>query len=105
MSRMTKYLRQTCLVEKYTLDENGEVTMDRFGNIVYQDPVKCRCRHEVAYQEVLTTNGSIVKSTSRYFLDESVEILADYRIDGKPVLTVSTLVNENGGTEGFEVYV
>lgn len=105
MSRMTKFLKQTCSVEAYTLDEQGQVVMNRFGDIVYQPPQTCKCRHEISAQDVLTTNGDIIKSTSRYYLDQSMELQTDYRIDGKPILTLNTLVNERGGIEGYEVYV
>lgn len=105
MSRMTKYLRQTCKVEVYTIGEDENADMDRFGNIIYESPKTCKCRHETAFQDVQTTNGSIVKSVARYYLDESLEIKADYRIDGRAVLTVNTLVNEKGLPEGYEVYV
>ena len=105
MSRMTKYLRQTCQVEAYQLDEKGDPDMDRFGNIIYSAAQTCKCRHETAFQDIQTANGSIVTSVARYYLDESLEIKADYRIDGRAVLTVSTLVNEKGLPEGYEVYV
>lgn len=105
MSRMTKFLRQKCQVESYKVDSSGQPEMNRFGEVVYNEPIQCKCRHEIAFQDVQTTNGQIVKSTARYFLDESVEIKADYRVDGRAVLSVSTYVNQHGLVEGYEVYV
>lgn len=105
MSLMTKFLRQTCVVRPYKADNQGQPKLNQFGEILYEEDVPCKCRHEISYQDVQVTNGSIVKSTSRYFLDESLEIKADYLIDGRAVLSVSSFVNQLGRTEGYEVYV
>lgn len=105
MSRMTKFLRQVCAVETYEVDDQGLPKHNQFGEILYNVPVKCKCRHEIAFQDVQVTNGSIVKSASRYFMDNSIEIKADYRIDGRAVLSVTSYVNQLGQVEGYEVYV
>lgn len=105
MSRMSKFLRQSCAVQAYKTDSNGRPLLNQFGEIQYAAATVCRCRHEISYQDVQSTNGSIVKSSSRYFLDESLEIKADYLIDGRAVLSVSTFVNQFGKVEGYEVYV
>lgn len=105
MSQMTKFLKQSCVVEPYQLDDQGHAVLNMFGEIQYQPCVTCRCRHELACQDVLTSNGSIVKSASRYFLDGDIEVKADYKIDGKVVLTVSAYVDSRGSTIGYEVFV
>lgn len=105
MSRMTKFLKQRCKVEVYDVDKKGDAETNRFGEIIYKPPVECKCRHEVFFKDILTENGSMVKSVSRYFLDESLEIKADYRIDGKVVLSVESYINEHGRVEGYEVHV
>ena len=105
MSQMTKFLHQRCIVQPYQVDENGQPQHNQFGELLYAAPQRCRCRHEISYQDVQVANGSIVKSTSRYFLDESVEVKADYLIDGMPVLSVSSYVNRVGKLEGYEVHV
>ena len=105
MSRITKFLRQTCFVQPYQVDDQGKPLLNDFGEILYKDPIKCRCRHESSYQDVQTSNGQIVKSSSRYYLDESLELRADYLIDGLAILTLSTYTNAQGLTEGYEVYV
>lgn len=104
MSRMTKFLRQTCQLEKFIL-ENGQPKLNTYGEFQYQPPVEVRCRHESSHKDVQTANGSIVRSTSRYFLDESHEVLADERIDGKVIISVVSYVNAIGAIEGYEVYV
>lgn len=105
MSRMTKFLKQTCKVEAYKLDESGNPAQNRFGEIEYEEPVVCKCRREQVVKDVQTQNGSLVRSTARYFLDEKFELKADYRIDGHVLLIVEEYTNERGLCEGYEVYV
>lgn len=105
MSRMTKFLRQKCSVQPYRVDGAGKPALNDFGELQYESAKTCKCRHEVSFKDVQTANGQLVRSTSRYFLDESVEIKADYRIDGREVLSVSTYINGLGQCEGYEVYV
>lgn len=105
MSRMTKFLRQRCSVQPYKVNDQGEPQFNDFGELQYLPAKSCKCRHEVAFQDIQTSSGQLVKSTSRYFLDESFEIKADYKIDGRAVLSVSTYVNGLGLCEGYEVYV
>ena len=105
MSRMTKFLRQKCRVQPYEVDAAGKPVYNDFGELQYQPAKICNCRHEISFQDVQTSSGQLVKSTSRYFLDESLEIKADYKIDGRAVLSVSSYVNGLGLCEGYEVYV
>ena len=105
MSRMTKFLRQQCLVQPYQIDEAGNPALNDFGELQYEPAKPCKCRHEVAFKDIQSYNGQIIKSQSRYFLDESLEIKADYKIDGRLVIEVSTYVNGLGQCEGYEVYV
>lgn len=105
MSRMTKFLRQQCLVQPYQLDEHNNPQLNDFGELQYEPAFLCKCRHEIAFKDIQTTNGQLIKSTSRYFLDDSVEIKADYKIDDHTVLNVSTYINSAGQVEGYEVYV
>lgn len=104
MSRMTKFLKQKCQVELLTL-EDGQPALNDFGEFQYEAPVELKCRHESSHKDFQTANGSIVRSTSRYFFDESVPIKADYRIDGRVVISVAEYVNGLGRIEGYEVYV
>ena len=105
MSRITKFLNQKCCVEPYKVDAQGKAELNMFGEIQYEAGVTCKCRHEISFQDVQVSNGNIVKSTARYFLDEKQEIKADYRIDGRAVLSVTSYVNAVGAIEGYEVYV
>ena len=105
MSRMTKFLRQSCKVAPYVVDEQGHPKYNDFGELLYEPARDCKCRHEVSFQDIQTSSGQLVKSTSRYFLDESLEIKADYKIDDRAVLSVSSYVNGLGLCEGYEAYV
>ena len=105
MSRMTKFLRQTCTVEAYELDETGAPKRNEFGELVYKKPVTRRCRRELMGVNNSDPNGRLVQQESRYYLDDSMEILADYLIDGQPVHTVAEYINGIGRMVGYEVYV
>lgn len=105
MSRMTKFLRQTCLLESAILDAYGNQQLNEFGETQYEEPKQIKCRHEVSYRDVQTTDGRIIRSASRYFLDDSNVIKANDRLDGRVVVSVSEYINALGESEGYEVYV
>lgn len=104
MSRMTKFLHQQCLVQPYELDEEGNPLLNRFGELIYQDPVVCPCRKETVVKDVETSNGSVLRSSFRVFLDERMPIRPDYLVDGKIILSMEEYINEKGKVEGYEVY-
>ena len=105
MSRMTKFLRQTCEVQPFKSDRRGNAILDDFGELMYLQPVQYKCRCERSHKDIKTTNGSLIRSTSRYYLDNSADIKPDYKIDGNIVLDVSEYINGLGQIEGYEVYV
>lgn len=105
MSRMTKFLKQKCQVAPYSVDDEGVIEHNRFGEIIYKNPIECKCRRERIVKNIQTENGSLLRATACYFLDESLEILADYLIDGNVVITAEEYINEHGKVEGYEVYV
>ncbi len=105
MSRMTKYLKQTCSVETYQTDAQGKPILDRYGDPLSNPPSVQPCRYEESFKDVQTSNGALVKSTARYFLDGSVRIRADDKIDGRAVLVVASYINQFGKSEGYEAYV
>lgn len=105
MSRMTKFLKQTCTFEKALRDENGTVQLDKFGEVVYGEPVELKCRRERIIKDVQTNTGAILRSSTRYFTDEVQAIDADDRIDGKTVLETEEYINQLGKVEGYESYV
>lgn len=105
MSRITKFLKQTCSYEAALRDDLGKVQLDAFGEVLYAPARVLRCRREKTVQDVQTNTGAVLRSSTRYFTDESVEINADDRLDGKTVLTVEEYTNQLGKTEGYESYV
>lgn len=105
MSRMTKFLKQTCSFASIQRDSSGTAILNRYGEVQYNAPVELKCRRERIVKDVQTSNGAVLKSTNRYFVDESVVISADDMIDGKVVLEVEEYTNELGLTEGYECYV
>lgn len=105
MSRMTKYLKQKCVYEKLKYDENGKVLLDKYGDPQFESPVNIKCRRETTIQEVQTSTGAVLKSSTRYFTDDKQSIKAGDKLDGKPVLKVQEYINQFGSAEGFESYV
>ena len=102
MGRMTKFLKQTCTFEAAVRDASGEIALNKYGEAQYEAPTTLRCRRERTTKDVLTANGSVVRSASIYYTDESTVIRPDDRIDGRVVLSVEEYTNELGKTEGFE---
>lgn len=104
MSRMTKFLKQRCVLEK-PLMEGGQFKRDDFGAVQYGPPVELRCRKELTTKDIQTANGSISRATAVYYLDEQQPVEPEYRLDGRVVLSVSSYANGLGNIEGYEVYV
>ena len=76
--------------------------MNKYGEAEYEAPITLKCRRERTTKDVLTANGSVVRSASIYYTDESQVIRPDDKIDGRVVLSVEEYTNELGKTEGFE---
>ena len=104
MSRISKYLKQTCTYEKLVRDEQGNAILDKFGEPRYEAPITIKCRREINVQDVLSNTGAVLKSSTRYFTDEKQTIQANDRIDGNSILKVQQYINQFGKSEGFESY-
>lgn len=105
MSRMTKFLKQTCSFERVQRDDAGAAVLDMYGEPQYESPIQIRCRREKLVKDVQTSTGAVLRSTTRYFVDESQSIEVDDRFDGKAILSVEEYINQLGTTEGYECYV
>lgn len=105
MSRMTKYLKQKCTYEKAKCDKNGNILHDKFGDPQYEASEIIKCRREETIQDVQTSTGAILKSSTRYFTDDKHSIKAGDKLGGKPVLKTQEYTNQFGAVEGFESYV
>ena len=102
MSRITKFLKQACTFEAAIRNASGEIALNKYGEVAYEKPVVLKCRRERTTKDVLTANGSVVRSASIYYTDESQVIRPDDKIDGRVVLSVEEYTNELGRTEGFK---
>lgn len=105
MSRMTKFLKQTCRYETALRNPNGEIETNEYGETLYDTPVMVKCRREGVIRDVATSNGFIIKSVSRYFVDNTVAARVGDRIDNSVIAAVEDYVNQYGVIEGYEVYV
>ena len=105
MSVMTKFLKQVCQLQAYQRDSQDEPVLNDFGELQYEEAISCKCRREQIVQDVYSTNGAILRASTRYYLDDSVEIFADYKIDGRIVMSVQSYVDQVGAVIGYEVYV
>lgn len=105
MSRMTKFLKQTCSFERVRRNDEGTAVLDKYGEPQYDSPIKIKCRRERLVKDVQTSTGAVLRSTTRYFVDESQPIEVDDRFDGKTILSVEEYINQLGTTEGYECYV
>lgn len=106
MSRITKFLMQRATISYMIRDINGEPILNEYGEPTYRpNKVTVACRREHGTKDVLTTGGAATVSTTRYFFDNSVDISIGDKVDGKPVLTVTDMINSLGKNEGWEVTV
>ena len=105
MSRMSKHLKQKCTYEQMKLSKDGEPLLDKYGDPLYESSIIVKCRRETTIQDVQTSTGAILKSTTRYFTDDKQTIHAGDKLDGKTVIKVQEYINQFGSAEGFESYV
>lgn len=99
MSRMSKYLKQTCTLEVVALDNELHPRMNVYGELVYAPPVTIKCKRRKYSVDVETSSGAIVKSENRYHTVEEIGI--NDKLDGKVVLSISEITNEQGLPEGY----
>ena len=102
MSRMTKFLKQTCSFEAAERDMSGKPAMNRYGELTYKPPITLKCRRERSTKDVLSVNGAVIRSETIYYTDEKQLIRTDDKLDGNVVVAVSEYTNEKGTVEGYE---
>ena len=105
MSRMTKFLKQTCIFEKAKRTLQGKVRLSDYGDIQYNAAQTLPCRREKYVVDLQESNGAILKAQTRYFLDDAVEVQADDRIDGHVILNCEEYIDQFGVCIGYEAYV
>lgn len=104
MSTMTKFLKQTCQFNPAVRDESGAVLSD-YGDITYGAAQILKCRREKYARDMETQNGAILKLSSRYFVDEQVEVQVDDMLDGHVILSCEEYIDQFGHCIGYEAYV
>lgn len=102
MSRMTKFLKQTCTFEEAQRDAQDKPVMNKYGEPSYGPSRTLRCRRERSTKDVLTTNGAVLRSETIYYTDEAQRIRTGDKLDGSVVIAVSEYTNEHGKVEGYE---
>lgn len=101
---MTKYLKQTCILERANRDLDGSPILNKYGEVAYLPAMSVKCRKEMYIRDVQTNTGAILRSNSRYFFDHSVPIQVGDKLDGKVALAVESYTNHLGQIEGYECY-
>lgn len=105
MSNMTKFLKQSCSFEAAQRDDEGLTVLNEYGDIQYESAVALKCRREKYVRDMQTVNGAIVKTSSRYFLDDTQEVQTDDRLDGHVILACEEYIDQFGVCIGYEAYV
>lgn len=105
MSRISKYLRQKCTLQRCLRDTKGEIVRNSYGEPQYDEELVIPCRREVRTQKVMTTDGSILTATSVYYLDPHDLVSVEDLVDGHVVLTVTEYTGSSGLLEGIQVTV
>lgn len=105
MSVMSKFLNQKCMWEQSQRVSRGETVLDTYGDVQYEAPVQVKCRRERIIRDVQTGSGAILRSSTRYFIDNSTPLRADDRLDGHAVLELEEYVDSSGHAVGYECYV
>ena len=103
MSRMTKLLKQSCVFTP-AVRTNGIISFDQYGEPTYGTAVTLRCRKEYNTKDVLTLTGSILRSETVFYTDESQVVRTDDLLDGNKVLGVKEFINALGLVEGYKSY-
>lgn len=105
MSRMTKYLKQTALLEKVRYDEFGKPIMDIYGEYTYDPPVSVKCRKEPSFRNYNSSTGQYEARSGKYYTDDAIPVRVKDLIDGKVVMDVYEYYDGAGTLVGYEVHV
>ena len=105
MSNMTKYLHQRATIAIMRVDEKGKPVLNEYGDPSYLPEVEVKCRRERKLKDVLSQTGSMVRSETTYYFDESISIRVGDLVDGKPIIDFEEYVDGKGNIVGYEVVV
>lgn len=105
MGKMTKYLKQTALIENVILGDGGKPQLDAYGQPAHATPVVVKCRKEPYRVRATTGYGQFVNFTTTYYFDESVTIRSGDKVDGHEVQVIEDYVDGLGNLVGYRVDV
>lgn len=105
MGRMTKYLRQTAVIEHVALNSDGKPKLDAYGQPEYTAPVTVKCRKEPYRGRASTGYGQYVNYATTYYFDETTKINSGDRVDGQEVHSITDYVDGLGNLVGYQVDV
>lgn len=83
-------------------------TVDKYGDITYNNPVLVSCRREPCTKMIQDVNGKLYQTTHMYFIDAISGIVPEpwkNKFDGRVVMQVQGLVTIGGVVTGYEVIV
>ena len=105
MGRLTKYLKQTAVIELHRRNEDGKPKLDAYGQPEFDAPIRVRCRVEPYQARATTSYGMSVLYTNTYYIDETIKVRNGDRIDGHEVQSVEAYVDGSGKLIGYRVDV
>ena len=103
MGKMTKYLKQTAVIENVVLDSKGKAKLDAYGQPEFGTPITVKCRKEPYRARASTGYGQFVNLTTTYYFDESVTIRSGDKVDGHAVQSIVDYVDGLGQLVGYQV--
>lgn len=105
MNKITKYLNQKAFFESLKTYKNNKPELNIYGEPVYLQGLYIKCRREEYIKDIQTSTGSIVRSSTAYYLDDSVSIKINDKIDGKLILVFEDFVDRDGRILGYKAIV
>lgn len=105
MGKMTKYLRQTAVIENPILDSDGKPKLDAYGRPMFGTPTMVKCRKEPYRARASTGYGHFVNVTTTYYFDDLTAIFAGARVDGHEVQNIADYIDGLGNLVGYQVDV
>ena len=105
MGKLTKYLKQTAVIENVVLGTDGKPQLDAYGQPSFGTPTTVKCRKEPYRVRATTGYGQFVNFTTTYYFDESVQIRSGDIVDGHEVQSIADYVDGLGNLVGYQVDV
>lgn len=106
MSAVTKYLNQKTTLQLGRRAPDGSIMLDEYGEPLYEDRVRSiRCRKEISTEDVLTSTGAVQKSTTTFYVDNTVSVALGDKMEGKVILMIEDFIDFTGHSIGYKIQV